>query len=184
VSTPSLHREDDGGLRLDDLAPWFVSVLLEIPDLLEPDQPDEVLKRLYPEPSDDKGQIEEWEKFVHPDLFALIASAREIVMKDLASLVPADTESPLGTWEMRVPAEHVNAWISALNAARLALGAANSIEEEDMNDDDMSEESWDDKRMAVAKIHLLGWLQQMIIEDISPPPEGFDIPDSLPPDVE
>lgn len=184
MSTPSLHRDDDGSLRLGDLAPWFVSVLLEIPDLLEPDQPDEVLDRLYPEPSEDEAQIEEWKKYVHPDLFSLIASAREIVVKDLASLEPADTSMPLGMWAMRVPAEHVNGWISALNAARLAIGAAHSIEEQDMNEEDLSDDSWDDRRMAVAKIHLLGWLQQMIIEDVSPPPDDAGIPDSLPPDVE
>ncbi|MHC4957806.1 MAG: DUF2017 family protein [Planctomycetota bacterium] len=181
MSAPILTREEDGGLRFSNLAPWFVSVLLELPRLLEKDQDELVKERLYPAPTDDEDENEEWKRLVHPELFALLASARAIVVKDLGGLVPSEEADPLGTWTMLIVPEHVNAWISALNAARLAIGAGNEIEEEDMNDESPDVDAWDDKRVAVAKIHLLGWLQQMIIEDQAPPPPV--IPDSLPPDV-
>ena len=43
-----------------------------------------------------------------------------------------------------------------------------------MEDEDAEEFNFDEKRLAVARIHLLGWLQQLLIEEESPPPEGFD----------
>jgi hypothetical protein len=182
MSAPILTREEDGGLRFSNLAPWFVSVLLELPQLLEKDQDDPVRERLYPTPTEDDEENEAWKRLVHPDLFALVASARSVVVKDLGGLVPSDDTEPLGTWTVVIAPEHVNAWISALNAARLAIGARNDIEEEDMNDESPDLDAWDSKRVAVAKIHLLGWLQQMIIEDQAPPPP--QVPDALPPDVE
>ena len=171
---------------LSNLAPWLVSILLELPELLDPDQPDAVKERLYPEPSADPDQSDEWRKFVHPDLFALLASAREIVAQDLATLCPTDEEAPIGAWELRMPAAHVHAWISALNAARLTLAQTHEVDENDMNEDELEPEGWDEKRLVVAKIHLLGWIQQMIIEDTNPPPppDTLEVPDSLPPDVE
>jgi len=182
VSSPTLSRTDDGGLVFSNLAPWFVSVLLELPELLDEDQPDEVKERLYPEPSGDPDQSDEWKKYVHPELFALIASARTIVRKDLRSLAPMDEEAPLDAWQVAIEKEHISAWVSALNAARLTLGAAHDVDEEDMTEDQIEQESWDERRLAIAKIHLLGWLQQMIIEDRHPPPRGLEIPDTLPPD--
>ena len=182
--TPSLSHGQDGALLFSNLAPWFVSVLLELPHWLEQDKQDDTIRRrLYPEPSDDEEQREDWRKYVHPDLFALLADAREIVLHDLGALTPADEEDPLGVWEMRIPKEHINGWISALNAARLAIGAKHEIEEEDMSDEPTELEEFDERRLAVTRIHLLGWLQQLIIEDRNPPPDGLVIPDSLPPDI-
>lgn len=213
MSPPSLTSTDDGGLLLSHLAPWFVSVLLEVPDLLDADQPDAVKRRLYPEPSDDPEQSKEWQKYVHPDLFALLASAREIMQKDLGTLSPMVESVPPGLWEVTMQKEHISAWISALNAARLTLAATHGIEEEDMEagvlqvevepepdeddpDPDDAEEldseetasdgnggAIDEKRLAILKIFLLGDLQGMIIEVRHPPPTRPKIPDSLPPDL-
>ena len=209
---PSLANTDDGGLLLSHLAPWFVSVLLEIPDLLDADQPDAVKRRLYPEPSEDPEQSKEWKKYVHPELFALLASAREVMERDLGTLLPMDGSEPDGSWEVTIEKQHINAWISALNAARLTLAAAHGIEEEDMEagvlqfesgpepepgeddsdaDDseeldleDTADEGGDvEKQLAILKIFLLGDLQGMIIEFKHPPPTGPQIPDSLPADL-
>lgn len=210
---PSVTITDDGGLLLSHLAPWFVSVLFEVPDLLDADQPDAVKRRLYPEPSEDPEQSKEWQKYVHPDLFALLASAREIMQRDLETLSPMVESVPPGLWGVTVQKEHISAWISAMNAARLTLAATYGIEEEDMDagvlqfevepepdedapDADDAEEldseetasdgnggAIDEKRLAILKIFLLGDLQGMIIEVKHPPPTGPKIPDSLPPDI-
>ena len=181
---PTVTRMSDGGIRLDELAPWFVGVLLELPDLLHSNQPEEVSKRLYPDPSDDEQQKKDWEKFVRPELFALVATAREIVMKDIGGMGPTrfdeEDEGGLALWSIDIPAEHLQGWISALNVARLTLSEKFKVEDGDMAEPDDEEldddeiERLDEKRFAVARIHLLGWLQQMLIEEESPPPEGFD----------
>ena len=35
---PSVTITDDGGILLSHLAPWFMSVLLQVPDLLDADE--------------------------------------------------------------------------------------------------------------------------------------------------
>ena len=169
MTAPGFLRRPDGSVLLAGLAPAFVHVLHELPSLL--DAEDEAIHgRLFPYPSDDPDERKEWERLVHPDLFALVRSAREIVAKDLAGLVE-DPDAPFfPTWDLVIPAQHVQGWLAALNAGRLALGARHGIEEDDMADL-MPADEIDERRTVVLKIHLLGWLQQVLIEGLHPPPE-------------
>lgn len=180
---PRLERYADGRLAFEDLAPPFLILILEVPQLLDVDgQPEAARARLFPEPGDDPRMREEWRRLVHPELFALLASARAIVLRDLRGLRPSPSELGMGTWRLEIPPEHVNAWISALNAARLTLGAIHGIEsEEDLrvgeegpeDEGDPADPPEAERRLAVTKIHLLGELQAMLILDQCPPPPGF-----------
>ena len=173
---PRLERLPDG-VAFEELAPAFILILLEVPELLGPDQPDEVKQRLFPDPGDDEQIRKDWAKYVHPELYALLASAREIVVKDLGNVAPSRSDRAFGSWRLEIPAAHINGWISALNAARLALGAVAGIEnEEDLHpelDEDFDEatatatapESLDERQITIAKIHLLGELQAMLLFD-------------------
>jgi len=185
---PELQRLSDGSVRLIDLAPWFVGVILELPNLLDSDQPEVVSRRLYPDPSDDAEQQKDWEKFVRPELFALVASARDIVLNDIGTMAPSSVEAKEATdfsvWQLDIPETHIQGWISALNVARLTLSSRYTIEDDDMlepdgdideGDGDTGEPEFDKKHFAVARVHLLGWLQQLLIEAESPPPEDFDL---------
>jgi hypothetical protein len=180
---PRLRRGDDGGLRFEGLAPWHVGILVEVPALLDPDQPEDVRRRLYPTPSDDEERNAEWRKLVHPELFALVASAREIVSRDLAGLEPDPEVPEPPTWRLAIPAEHLRAWLGALNSARLTLGCRHGITEKDMDgtaedeiegaaDDEVDDaagpdtEIWGEKEIAVVKIHVLAELQQLLIEEM------------------
>jgi hypothetical protein len=176
---PRLLRHEDG-VVFEDLAPFYVVVLMEVPELLAPDAPDEVKRRLYPMPSDDADAQEEWRRLVHPELFALIASARDIMRRDLSALEQRREPGAMPAWRVEIPAAHVEAWISGLNAARLALGARFGIESEaDMHpefddggplDDDEEETTAEDdaaneeanaRRIGVFKIHALAELQAL-----------------------
>jgi len=209
MMSPHLTRMSDGSLRFTELAPWFVGVIVQLPDLLDSNQPEEVSRRLYPDPSSSEEIQKEWDKYVRPELFALVASAREIVLKDIGNLrieageasVLDGIEMPDGMDEMDVdeddveialsgalamgrldiPVAHVQAWISALNIARLTLSTRFTVADDDMGDLDPEEEEDDEvlfspKRIAVAQIHLLGFLQQMMIEEENPPPSDFEAP--------
>ena len=185
--SPELQRLSDGSVRLIDLAPWFVGVILELPDLLDSDQPEVVSRRLYPDPSDDAEHQKDWDKFVRPELFALVASARDIVLKDIGTMAPSSIESEeatdLSVWQLDIPEAHIHGWISALNVARLTLSSRYTVEDGDMVEpegdteepEDATGPEFDEKHFAVARIHLLGWLQQLMIEAESPPPEDFDL---------
>ena len=76
MSEPVFRWLDDGTLTVRSVDPWLANVLLEVPDLLGPDQPPKVERRLFPLPSDDEEIQEDWSRLVAPELFALLASAR------------------------------------------------------------------------------------------------------------
>jgi len=154
-----VRRDAAGNLVVGGMSPPLVHVLREMPALLGADQPDVVKKRLFPDPSDDEAVAAEWRRTQHPELFALLADARTIVESDLSSLSRA---FPSRTWKLEIPATHVNAWISALNAARLALGALNDVTAADMDPERGIAE--DARGLAILRIDLYGWLQSALID--------------------
>ncbi|MHC4818592.1 MAG: DUF2017 family protein [Planctomycetota bacterium] len=174
---PRVARQGDGSIAVENLAPPFVFILLEMPGLLGPDQPDEVKQRLFPDPSEDDEIRKDWARLVQPELYALLASAKEIVLKDLGKLVPSG-----GVCRLEIPEPHINAWIGALNAARLALGAIHGVEDEDdlhpFGDPDDEEDDevveLDERRLAIVKIHLLGELQALLVLEQDPESGGPD----------
>jgi len=180
VIFPQVTRKPDGSAEIEGLFPLHVAALVEVPDLL--DKPDgEVKRRLFPDPSDEAKQKEEWDRLVRPELFALLASAREILLRDLRGLVAAEPFGGVPRWSITVPAQHVNAWISALNAARLALGTQHGIESEDDLHPDLEPKEGkievDERTFAVIKISALAEIQQMLIMDGLPEDQRPPLPE-------
>jgi hypothetical protein len=178
VTAPQFARGPEGDVRLSGLAPVYVHVLHEVPEILE-SQDGAVKARIYPMPCDDARMREDWQRLVHPDLFALVASAREVVREDLKRLVARENPPFFPTWDLTIPGAHVQAWLSALNAARLALGALHRIEEGDM-DDWFGLPELDERGVAIVKIHYLGWLQQVLLDGLYPPPPDAASPGTPP----
>ncbi|HEX5138899.1 MAG TPA: DUF2017 family protein [Planctomycetota bacterium] len=175
VIYPRVTRHADGAVSIEGLFPLHLAALAEVPDLIDKPEGD-VRKRLFPEPSDDATQKGDWERLVRPELFALLASAREILLRDLKGVGPAEPLGGVPRWNVMVPAQHVNAWISALNAARLALGAEHGVEsEEDLHPKlEANEEGRievDERTLAVIKIGALADLQALLILDGLPESE-------------
>jgi hypothetical protein len=161
-------RLPDGSAAIEGLFPLHVAALVEVPELI--DRPlGDVRRRLFPEPSDEARQKEDWDRLVRPELFALLASAREIVLRDLKGLAPSEPLGRVPRWSVTVPAQHVNAWISALNAARLALGAQHGVESEEDLHPDLEEKDGrievDERTLAVIKIGALAEIQAHLILD-------------------
>lgn len=139
--------------------PTLTAVLLrELPGLLGADQPPEVRARLFPDASEDETIAEEWRRTQHPELFALLADAKGIVEADLAALWAQDGEE---TWSMRIPGDHVTAWVSALNAARLALAARFDLAKPD-RELDMRTIS-DERGLAALEMDQFAWFQARLI---------------------
>jgi hypothetical protein len=166
-------RLEDGSVAFVNIEPWLAAVLFELPEILHPDQPDAVRERLYPLPSDEEEARDEWRRLVHPDLFALLASAREIVQHDLARIQLGDPLDEDGGSRLVIPKKHLAAWISAVNAARLTIAAEGGIEQEEMDlgHEDYGSKLPPDKAVSLSRINLLGWIQEMLIMTESPPPE-------------
>ena len=73
-----------------------------------------------PQPNE-KEICAEWKLYVEPELRRLFESATETVASDLQQL--NGNEKPFANCTLRIPVEHTDAWLNALNQARLVIAA-------------------------------------------------------------
>jgi hypothetical protein len=112
-----------------------------------------------PSAYDDDESNSEWRRHAGPEITHLFESAASLVTKDLAGL---EKESFSRTYHLRIPSGHHNAWMSSLNAARLALAEIHRIQEADME----NEHAFDpgsERDAAILSIRLLGWLEELLV---------------------
>lgn len=156
-----VHLVDEKHLRISGIHPYLGVLLQELPGILEQRDSAAAASRLYPQPSlTDSKLNDEWQQMVAPELRHLFVSAGQTVLQDLPGLQPQTPET--GYLELTIPAEHLNAWMSALNQARLILGELFSIREQDMNAQELDLRSA--KQTAVLKIQMLGYLLHLFVE--------------------
>ncbi|HKE02132.1 MAG TPA: DUF2017 family protein, partial [Planctomycetota bacterium] len=150
-----------GDLVLGGLPEPFLEVLKEVPAILDlASSRKDAASRIYPDPYDDEAANESWRRHARPEIAALFASARELVEGDLSQSGREATSRR--AWKVPISAAHHAAWISALNAARLVLGVVHRVTAEDM---DRLRESppASERDVAILKIHLLGWAQELLV---------------------
>lgn len=157
----SMRLSADGGVVMAGVPDWMLGALREVPELLDPGIPEKVRSRLYPAPSDDAEQQGEWRRMVEPELFALVASARDIMENDLDGCSGPDAE---GAYQVTIPAEHVNGWISALNTARLHLGALHDVTAQDLDSEEHP--GFDERGRDIQRIQFFGLLQQILVDGV------------------
>ena len=151
-------------MALSGLNSFLCGLLKAIPLLAEPDGSAAVEARLYPPPVDEPEPEfqEDWHEYVAPGLRELFQSALETVRQDVAGL-PA--VAPNEDCTLRFPAAHLDAWLNALNQARLALAARHRISERDM---EAIPDHGDERALALFQIHVYGVLQEWIVHELSP----------------
>ena len=161
VLLPRVEKGADGTFHLRELPPLMALSLREMPALLEPDAPgirDRIAATPYP--GDEEGTAH-WERNAAPELAHLFQAARDIVETDLIALRPeAKTR---GRFRLGIPAAHLNAWLSSLSAARVGLAERHGFGEADL-ESVLPEDITDDRERALILVHLLGWVQGLLLE--------------------
>ena len=163
MNRPSVERGDDA-VVLRGLPPAITYALRMLPILLGDDAPG-VRSRVELSPyAEDEGS-EDWVRYATPELEHLFATARELVLGDLDRLEPEDEIPP--AFRISIPGTHVNAWLAALNAARVGLGERHEIDEDDTNEPPTGAVGTERDR-AILLVHLLGWVQALLIRAEDP----------------
>ncbi len=119
---------EDGNVVLSDLDDFWSELLRRLPESAAPeDEP--ARKRLFGSPTGgkDPDADEEWAEVVEPELREAFQSHIDVVSGDLQTMIDVE-----GGATLRIPADHLRAWVHALNQARLAIGARNGVTEDDM----------------------------------------------------
>jgi len=154
------RRHSADAFELCDIHPLFAELLAELPRSAA--RHDNARARIYPDPFvsvDGPAEAsEDWCEHVHPELERLFAASRETVSADLG-------ESPAGSTASRcvIPRAHIDAWLNALNQARLVIVEENKFGERELSGSEPPDLSTR-RGLSLLKIHFYAHLQELLVE--------------------
>lgn len=173
------RRED--GIQLRAVPAWVVDTLMCLPDWVESDHPD-VRARLMPKAYEDEEQDKEWREALGHSLEHLVSSRTEILRKDLKSMtVEADSLPPVDDdkdaepieetfalqtlFSVFIPAAHLPAWISTLQAGTHALFILEGLTKQEVNSDPQFDQLPPEKQVAMLRLNTLQEILVSLLED-------------------
>ena len=120
-------------------------------------------RRLYSSPSEGREREfdQDWKNYVEPDLRNLFKNAQEIVAADIGCFDPDEADQ---STTLRIPVKNLEAWISVLNQARLAIWARHDFSEEEM--EERISVGDDTRSLALFQVHFYGFLQECFLQQL------------------
>jgi len=157
------RRGDD--LEIFDLDPFLAELLRQIPASANPEGASAAEQRLFSAPADasEKGICAEWKVYVEPELRRLFQSATETVAADLAPL--NGKEQVAANCTLRIPAKHADAWLNALNQARLVIAAKYNFSDHELSDHYRSPIG-SRRDLGLFQVNFYGFLQEFILREL------------------
>jgi hypothetical protein len=158
-----IRRRNDH-IEISELDPFLAELLKQIPASTNPDRVPAAEQRLFSPPSNGK-QTElcaEWRMYVEPELRRLFETATQTVSADLEQL--NGNEKSFANRTLRIPAKHADAWLSALNQARLVIAAKNNFTENELNDHFRSPIG-SRRDLSLFQVNFYGFLQEFILRE-------------------
>jgi Domain of unknown function (DUF2017) len=152
-------------LQVSDLDPFLAELLRQIPASTNPQGETEAEARLFSRPSAEQEICAEWKSYVEPELRRLFRSATETVAEDLVQL--NGNEKSLRNSTLTIPFEHADAWLNALNQARLVIAAKYKFSDVELNDHDRSPIG-SRRDLALFQVNFYGFLQEFILREMQP----------------
>jgi len=159
-------RQGDA-LEISDLDPFLAELLRQVPASANPEGSPAAEERLFSSPSEqkDKEICKEWKMYVEPELRRLFRTATETVAADLAQLNGKE-QSPTNC-TLRIPAKHADAWLNALNQARLAISAKYNFTDGELNDHNRSPIG-SRRDLSLFQVNFYGFIQEFILRELEP----------------
>lgn len=156
----------DGDIEISDLDPFLAELLRQIPASSDPEGVPAARQRLFSLPADasETKICEEWKLYVEPELQRLFRSATETVTEDLKQL--GGKEKPFVNRTLRIPAKHADAWLNALNQARLALAAKYDFTDGELGDHYRSPVA-SRRDLSLFQVNFYGFIQEFILRGMN-----------------
>ena len=134
----------------------IAACLRKVPAILEHRDSAAMHERFHPRafPNDPERQLE-WERLMDSDLRHLFEAAVDTFRRDVGHL-----DARRGV--IVFPADHLRAWMSAINQARILLAEHHRLDEQDFERIDLDPGSPRDA--ALAHVQLLGYVLQVLVE--------------------
>lgn len=176
-----VRRESEGRsiVTLLDIEPFFLDLLGRISESGRPGDNPAARERLFSAPAGagDPSICDDWKEYVEPELRTLFRTAQETVDNDLAGLPKSQTDwtGDIDALEevaftptehrLSIPRAHADAWLSALNQARLVIAARRGFDERDMSED-LPLPPFNERQFDLFQIHFYDYLQQLLLQGL------------------
>lgn len=163
------RRSDE--LEISNLDPFLAELLRQIPASTNTEDSPAARERLFSAPAStsEKEICAEWKLYVEPELRRLFQSATETVAGDLEQL--DGKEKSVNNCTLRIPMQHTDAWLNALNQARLAIAARCNFTETELCDHERSPIG-SRRDLSLFQMNFYGFLQEFILRETSGVTDG------------
>jgi hypothetical protein len=152
-------------IEISELDPFLAELLRQIPASANPDGASAAEQRIFSSPTNGRETefCAEWKTYVEPELRRLFQTATETVTADLEQL--NGNEESFANRKLRIPAKHSDAWLSALNQARLVIATKNNFTENEQNDHFRSPIG-SRRDLSLFQVNFYGFLQEFIVREL------------------
>ena len=153
------RRHSADAFELYELHPLFAELLADLPHAAARHNMAE--QRVYPDPFGPEAEDEarsDWDEHVRPALVKHFASSRQVVARDLSSLGDGQRGG-----RCVIPAKHLDAWLNALNQARVVIVEENKFGEADLSAGEPPDLATR-RGLSLLKVHFYAHLQELLVE--------------------
>jgi hypothetical protein len=156
-----IRRWKEKSIEFSRIESIEAELLKQVPAAGDPEGEDRAEERLYPAPTSQgsPAMIKDWNEFVRPELRHLFLSARKVVEEDLADM----TRRPGKITHLVVPLAHAEAWLNALNQARLVLATKYDFTEAELSFNH-SPKTFSRRDLVLLQINFYAAVQERLIE--------------------
>jgi Domain of unknown function (DUF2017) len=158
-----IRRLKESSIEFIDIEPLEAELLRQVPGVCESGGDDRSEARLFSNPADssDSQFLADWVEYVRPELRHLFISSRNTVKEDLKKL--SNLPGRLG--RLVVPRAHSDAWLNALNQARLILATKFNFTDRELSMHEAPK--WFSRRdLVLQQINFYAEIQERIIDAI------------------
>jgi hypothetical protein len=158
-------RRRKNQIEISELDPFLAELLREIPASASPEGASAAEERIFSLPSNGSETefCAEWKMYVEPELRRLFQTATQTVAGDLEQL--DGNEKSLANRTLRISVKHADAWLNALNQARLVIAAKNNFTETELNDH-LHSPIGSRRDLSLFQVNLYGFLQEFILREM------------------
>jgi hypothetical protein len=151
-------------IEISELDPFLAELLRQIPASANPEGAEAAEQRLFSSPTHGKETeiCAEWKLYVEPELRRLFQTATETVAADLEQL--NGNEKNLGNRTLCIPSKHTDAWLNALNQARLVIAAKYNFTDGELGEHFRSPIG-SRRDLSLFQVNFYGFLQEFILRE-------------------
>jgi hypothetical protein len=153
-------------IEVSELDPFLVELLRQIPGSADPGGVAAAEQRLFSSPAtrNESEICAEWKTYVEPELRRLFQTATQTVAQDLQQL--NGNGKSFANRTLRIPSKHADAWLSALNQARLVIAAKHNFTDTELNDHCRSPIG-SRRDLSLFQVNFYGFLQEFILRELA-----------------